>query len=403
MNRIKIAVAGLAGLAAIGAAVWALTPSPLSVDLVTVATAPMEVTVAAEGVTRVRETWAVTAPISGTVARSPVRVGDTVVKGETEVAQIRPATPALLDARSRLQAEAAVTEAQAAVRLAEVVLAQAEADADYANAQLERNTTLAHRGTIPQRALEDSQQAARAAGAALESARFDLDLHRATLARMEAELALPDAVMPDREGEPCCVVIRAPHSGTVLELADMNARPVQAGTPLLTIADLADLQVEAEFLSTDAVRVSEGASARIERWGGEGTLDAKVARIDPTGTTRVSALGIEEQRVRVQLDLTSPADARPGLGDRYRVFVRIVVWDSPAILQVPQSALFRLNGSWAVFREVEGRAVATEVTIGQRNETDAEVMSGVAEGDRVVAYPGNRITDGSRIAARSLP
>lgn len=395
-------LAGVAVLAVGAAAVWALMPDPLSVELVTVAEAPMEVTVSAEGKTRARNTWTVTAPISGTVNRSPVEVGDRVEQGRTVVAQMRPAEPALLDARSRLEAEAAVTEAEAIVRQSEVQLKQAEVDMSYARTRLDRDTGLAAQGTIPQRTLEDSQQAAATAAAALEAAQFDLQMHRATLARMQAQLTPAETAAdasPDRD-KGCCVTLTAPHDGTVLSVTDQSARLVQAGSPLLTIGDLSDMQIELDLLSSDAVKVAPGAPAHVEGWGGAGVLTAKVARIDPVGFTRVSALGIEEQRVRLHLDLDQTP---PGLGDGFRVFVHVVVWQADKVLQVPQSALFRQGDGWAVFRAVSGRAVATPVTVGQTEETMAEVTSGLAAGDRVIAYPGNRVTDGARIAALSLP
>lgn len=397
--------AGVAVVAAVVAGlVWALRPDAVLVDLVEVRVAPMRVVVAAEGVTRVREPWAVTAPITGTVARAPVRVGDRVSGGVTEVAQIQPAVPAFLDARARLQAQAAVTEAQAAVRLAEVMLAQAETDADFAAAQYQRNRELAARGTIPQRALEASQQTAVQSAAALNAAAFELDLHRATLARMEAQLYGPER-LPQGAGHGngnggCCLPILAPHDGTVLEIADTSARLVQAGTHLMTIGDLEDLKIEVDLLSSDAVRIRPGAAAQVERWGGPGDLAARVERVAPAGFTRVSALGVEEQRVTVELGIESPLELRAGLGDRYRVFVRIELWSDPAALQVPQSALFRQGEDWAVFRLDAGRAVAVPVRIGQAQDETAQVLGGLAAGDRVIAWPGNRNLDGLRVAER---
>jgi len=400
MRNGQAVAGGVVALAVAGALFWMLRTDPLPVDLATVSTGPMEVTVTAEGMTRVREVWSVTAPITGTVERALVQVGDRVEQDKTEVARIRPAAPALLDARSRLQAEAAVSEAQAAVRLAEVVLAQAEADSAYAEAQLRRDWDLAHRGTIPQRTLEDSQQKARAAGAALDSARYELDLHNATLARMKAQLFGADGDRSD--SDLCCVALMAPHSGSVLEITDQSARLVQAGSPLLTIGDLGDLQIETDLLSADAVRVQPGALAHVERWGGDGALAARVVRIDPSGFTRVSALGIEEQRVHVYLDIVSPPDLRITLGDRYRVFVNVVLWSTPSALRVPQSALFRQGEGWAVFRSVKGHAVVTPVEIGHSEDQVAEVMSGLSEGDKVILYPGNQIADGATIVERAL-
>ncbi|MDP3860717.1 MAG: HlyD family efflux transporter periplasmic adaptor subunit [Phaeovulum sp.] len=400
LARLVVTLGVLGGAAA--AFAWAMRPVPLDVDLVTVARAPMAVTVSAAGMTRVREPWTVSAPLTGTVARSPLQVGDAVVAGQTVVAEIEPAAPALLDARARGQAEAAVTEAEAALRLSEVNLERAKADLDYADGQLARTRELAARGIVAQSALEASQQLQATRAAARDAAEFELALQRATLARAQALLVGPEAAL-GKGTEQCCVQIFAPHSGRVLSIVDESARLVQAGSPLLTIGDLTDLEIEVDLLSADAVRVPAGALAEVERWGGPGILAAEVRRIDPAAFTRVSALGIEEQRVRLRLAFLDPPETRVGLGDRYRVYVRIVVWSDPDVLQVPVSALFRQGEAWATFRELGGRAVLTEVQLGQMTGLVAEVKAGLAPGDRVVAYPGNRVSAGSELVARLLP
>lgn len=399
--RLLGTLAVLAGAAA--AFAWAMRPVPLDVDLVTVARAPMAVTVAAEGMTRVREPWTVSAPLTGTVARSPLQVGDAVVANETVVAVIEPAAPALLDARARSQAEAAVTEAEAALRLAEVNLDRSEADLAYAEGQLTRTKELAARGIVAQSALEASQQLQATRAAARDAAEFELALQHATLDRAKAVLVGPQAVVSGDEAAACCVQIFAPHSGRVLSIVDESARIVQAGSPLLTIGDLSDLEIEVDLLSADAVRVPQGALAEVDRWGGPGVLAAQVRRIDPAAFTRLSALGIEEQRVRLRLEFLDPAETRAGLGDRFRVYVRIVVWSAPDVLQVPVSALFRQGDVWATFREIGGRAVLTEVQLGQMTGLVAEVVGGLSPGDRVVAYPGNRVSAGSELVQRLAP
>lgn len=402
MSRNRMIAAGLALVLVAGGFVWALWPDPVPVDLAQAHVAPLEVTVDAEGMTRIRNPFAVTAPLTGMTTRSPVQVGDSVVAGETVVAVIQPAEPAFLDVRARRQAEAAVTEAEAAVSLAEVNLGRAEADLAYAESQLERNHALAARGVIPQRALEDAEQQRASAQTAYDAARSEINLHRATLARMQAQLMGPEAA-PVLNGDPgeCCVQIRAPQSGTVLEIDNISARFVQAGSPLLTIGDLQDLEIEVDLLSSDAVRVDVGAAAYVERWGGPGRIAAQVRQVDPAAFTRVSALGIQEQRVRVRLDILTPPEAREGLGDRYRVFVRVVIWAGEDVLQIPQSALFRHQGEWAVFRAVDGRAVLTPVAVGQQRPDMVQVLSGLQEGDTVVAYPGNRIAEGVRVEPRA--
>jgi HlyD family secretion protein len=384
-------------LALCGALAWALWPQPVLVDMATVTRGPLVETIAAEGVTRVREPYAVTAPITGAVGRSPVHVGDTVVQDETIVARISPAAPSLMDARSRAQAEAAVTEAEAALELAETNLRRATSGLTHAQSEITRARALADAGTISARALEQFEQAFTEASQALAAARAERDLHRATLARARAQLLEPNGIGGTQDS----VALRAPHSGTVLEVSDFSARLVTAGAPLLTIGDLQDLEIEVDLLSTDAVRVAPGARARVERWGGDGVLDAQVRRIEPAAFTRVSALGIDEQRVRLRLDFTSPPEDRVGLGDRYRVFVRIVTWESDAVLQVPQSALFRDEGGWAVFRVDDGGlARMVPVELGVQAEGQAQVTGGLNEGDRVVLYPASSLADGSAVAPR---
>jgi HlyD family secretion protein len=403
MRKLLMALVG-AGM--VGALVWALWPQPLAVDLVTVSRGPMEAGISAEGITRVREPFRVVAPITGTTTRAPVAAGDSVMRDETVVAVIQPAEPAFLDARSRRSAEAAVTEAEAAVQLAQTNLEQAEAELDYAAEQLERNRALSVRGLIAQRVLEDSIQSMRRAEALRTAAGTELDLHRATLDRARAQLMGPAGIQ-GAVGAPseCCVQILAPHSGTVLWLADPSARIVLAGEPLLTIGDLSDLEIELALLSQDAVTLAPGARAVVERWGGAGELDAVVRRIEPSAFTRVSALGIEEQRVLLRLDLTSPREIWQGLGDQFRVSVRVILWSEPDLLRVPQSALFRHDAGWAVFVQdpESGSARLTEVDIGRQAGGLAEVLSGLIEGNDVVVYPASALFDGAKIVARDAP
>ena len=400
MNRARLVTGAVVAAALAGGLTWAFWPEPLQVDMAEVREAPMQVTVAAEGVSRVRQPYLVTAPIAGTAARSPVEVGDAVRRGETVLAVIQPAEPALLDARARAEAEAALAEAQAAVDLARVNLARAETDHAHAESNHARNVELAARGVIPQRMLDDSRQQVETTGAAVSAARSELAMREATLERARAVLTRPELVVTDN-GDEASAAILAPQSGTVLSIENTSARLVAAGEPMLTIGDLADLEIEVDLLSADAVRLAPGAAARIERWGGEGVLEAQVRRIDPRGFTRVSALGIEEQRVKVHLELLSPPEDRPGLGDAFRVFVHIVTWETDAALQVPISALIRSGGGWAVFRVEDDIARLTPVEIGRRTQTEAQVLSGLAAGDSVVAFPGDRVTDGARVAPRN--
>ena len=401
MNLRQGSVWGLGLLALAGAVVWALWPEPLVVDLDEVAAGPMRGTVLAEGVTRVRDPFTVSAPIAGTIQRSPVEVGDPVTRGETVLAVIRPAAPVLMDARSRAQAEAAVTEARAALARAEAGVTVAEAALAQAESQLARGRALAASGTIPQRSLEDLQTAQITATQRLAAARSEVDLARASLVRAEAQLIGPTLGDPEADPGECCLRLTAPHDGVVLTLADPSERPVQAGEPLMTLGDLEELEVVVDLLSSDAVQVAPGMAAEIDRWGGTDALRAEVRRVAPSAVTKISALGIEEQRVRVHLDLTDPPALRPGLGDGFRVFVRLMLWQEDQVLQVPQSALFRHDEGWAVFRVRDGRAELVPVEIGRQVEDSAELLSGLASGEAVVIFPSSSLQDGMAIAARA--
>lgn len=395
LKRLALPALTALGLAALG--LWAFWPETLRVDLATASIGPMRITVEAEGVTRVRDPYLVTAPIAGTLARVSVEVGDAATRGASVLAEIRPAEPALLDARSRAQAEAAVTEAKAAVQAASANLARAEAGLAFARSDHARNTELAARGTVSSRTLEASAQTLDTAGASRDAARADLDLARATLARAEALLLAPDPT-GSAAGD-CCLRLTAPVSGTVLTIADKSARLVAAGEELMRLGDLGDLEIEVDLLSADAVKLAVGAPATIERWGGA-ALAATLRRIEPAAFTRISALGIEEQRVRLKLDLDAPDGAAAGLGDQFRVYAKITVWEGAEVLQIPQSALFRAGTDWAVFRVSAGRAQQVRVSPGQRNAETVQILSGLAPGDQVVTYPGNRIETGSRVAPR---
>lgn len=390
------------GLALAAGAVWSLWPQPQQVDLAPVSRGPMQGTLSAQGTTRVRAPFAIAAPIAGTADRSPVEVGDRVSAGETVVAILRPADPTLMDARSRAQAEAAVAEAEAAVALAETGLRQAEGALEHAATRLERTRALVDRGVVPRRMLDDFEAAHDAALQGRLAALSQLDLSHATLGRAQAQFMGPqgiaDPAVPPGE---CCLRLVSPLDGVVLALADRSARPVQPGSPLLTVGNLDEMDVEIDLLSADAVQVPPGARAEIDRWGGPATLEARLRRIDPAAFTRVSALGIEEQRVRLHLDLLTPPAGRPGLGDGFRVQVRLILWEADGLLRVPQAALFRQGGGWAVFRAQDGRAVQVPVQIGRMAGDVAEVLSGLAEGERVILFPAATLAEGARIAPRA--
>ncbi|MDI3338142.1 HlyD family efflux transporter periplasmic adaptor subunit [Defluviimonas aestuarii] len=372
---------------------------PVPIDLAEVRRAPMTVTVNAEGETRIRDIFEVSAPISGTVQRAPVEVGDPVIKGETVVAVVEPAAPAFLDTRAREQAEAAVREAEAALRLAEAQLRQADEELAHATSTHARAKALAERGVSSLTQLEDATQILSIRLAAQEAAQSGVEMSMSALQRARAALIEPGSAIG--RGETCCVTLRAPITGTVLSVDIVSAGPVTAGTRLVSIGRMDDLEIVADLLSADAIGLEPGARAIVDRWGGPVPLEASLRSLAPTAKTKVSALGIEEQRVDATFDFVSPPEARASLGDRYAVYLRIVTWEEDDALQVPLSALFRRKGNWAVFRVDNDRAVLAQVKIGHRNSETAEVVDGLEGGDRVILHPSDEIQDAGYVTERT--
>ncbi|MCU9847281.1 HlyD family efflux transporter periplasmic adaptor subunit [Defluviimonas sp. WL0024] len=388
-----IGAATLAGLGWIG-----FRTEPVPVDIAKLARGPMMVTVNADGETRIHDVFDVATPIFGTARRAPVEVGDPVIAGETVVAVVEPAAPALLDARSRQQAQAAVQEAEAALRFAEAQLLQTEEELAHAQSQYDRAQTLAERGVTSLTQLEDAAQILSIRLAAREAAQSNVAMSTSALRRARAALIEPGAA--SGPGEQCCITLRAPITGTVLSVDIVSERPVLAGTRLVSLGRTDDLEIVADLLSADAVGLEPGVRAIVERWGGPVPLEATLRRVEPSARTKVSALGIEEQRVDAIFDITSPPETRKGLGDGFAVYLRIVTWEGADVLQVPLSALFRREGQWAVFREMDGGARLTPVTIGRRNGTAAEVTEGLAPGDRVILHPSDAIAEGTPVTDR---
>jgi HlyD family secretion protein len=383
-------IIGLVILAVLAAAGWALWPRPVAVDAVTIGRQDIEVTIEEEGKARIREIFTVSAPIAGKMLRVSLHPGDTVTKDETVVATIRPADPGLLDARARRVAEAAVAAASAAVGLANAEVRQAEAQLAFLNGELDRATRLIRQGTISERAFEKAKLDAETAAAALESAKALLTVRMRELDRAEA------ALIETAGDTNCCTEVKAPVSGRVLRVRTESEQVVLPGTPLLEIGDPGDLEIVADILSRDAVQIRPGARAVIDNWGGA-PLSATVSRIDPSASTKVSALGIEEQRVPVVLALDGEAGQHAALGDGFRVVVRISIWKGENLIAVPIGALFRDGPDWAVYAAVNGKAVLKRLKIGQRNGEFAEVRSGLAEGETVILHPSDQIEDGSAV------
>ncbi|HSG94158.1 MAG TPA: HlyD family efflux transporter periplasmic adaptor subunit, partial [Afifellaceae bacterium] len=379
--------------------VYVLLPDPVPVDVGRADRGPMLVSVDEEGETRIKEIYTVSAPVAGRLLRLPVHVGDSVVKGATTVASLLPVSPSFLDQRTRSQLSAAAAAAEAAVGLAEAERARMQAEVRFAQSSLERARKLAKSATISQTALEKAVLDYDTAQAALKQAEANLELRRHELESAQARLIEPDA-LPEYDQQSCCIVLDAPADGRVLKTIQESEAVIAAGTPIVEIGDPANLEIIVDLLSSDAVRIETGAAARIEAWGGP-PLKAKVRRIDPAGFTKVSALGIEEQRVTTVLDLLDPPEQWRALGHDFGVFVRIEEWSDDAALRVPLSALFRAGGDWAVFRLAEGKAELTIVELGHRNDEYAEVLGGLDEGAPIILYPSDQVSDGAAVIDRN--
>lgn len=395
--RKRIAWAALAA-GALALIVWGFWPDPVPVDTAVIARGDVVVSIEDEGRSQVREVYRVSSPIAGTVQRSPVEVGDKVREGVTIVASVVPSVPGFLDTRSVQINQAAVKAAEASLQLSEAKLERAESMADYWTAQLARLEKLKVGQTVTERALDETRMEARANLAAVRSAQAEVELRQKELEQAKAALMQPPARYAT---DACrnCLRVPAPTDGVVLKIHNESETVVQPGAPLLDIGDPRDLEIIAEFLSRDAVRVEIGDRAEITAWGGP-LLAAQVRRIDRAGFEEVSALGIEEQRVNIWLDLTDPAQQWAQLGHDYRVIVRIVVDERTGVVRVPVSALFRRGESWAVFVRENGAARLRLIELGARNFEWAEVTGGLAEGEEVILYPGDRLSEGVSVTQR---
>jgi HlyD family secretion protein len=318
---------------------------------------------------------------------------------ETTVAEIEPIDPAFLDPRSEAQARAAVRAAEAAEALVRAEVEQAEAELDFAHREFDRARELIQQATISQRALDDAERAFRTRRAALTTALAAQEMRAFELERARAALLSPTDTQPGG-GECACIALRSPVDGRVLRILQQSAAVLAAGTPIAEVGDPRDLEIVVDLLSADAVRVAAGQRVIIEGWGGYAPLAGRVRVVEPFGFTKVSALGIEEQRVNVVIDLVSPVAEWERLAHGYQVDVRIVLSEGSDVLQVPLTALFRDGETWALFVAERGRARIRHVELGRRNGVSAEIVAGVAKGERVVLHPSERVREGVRIAAR---
>lgn len=359
-------------LALAGLVLWSFRPQPISVSVATVERGPLQVILEVEGLTRVRERYELSAPVNAYMPRHDWEVGDRVEQGQVLLA-LRPVPPELLDDRSRARARAAVAETEATYELA--------------RKELNRIRTLYQRGDVAESALNEAQ-----AGA--ERARANLAASRALLEYAGGQT----------DGEPPqAVSLRSPVAGQILSLARESAGTVPAGSVLLTVGDAAALEVAVDVLSADAVKLRPGMRVQLTRWGGEDILEARVRTIEPSAFTKISALGVEEQRVWVISDITSPREQWTQLGDQYRVEAGFIVWEGDDVLQAPASAVFRDGDGWAAFVVNESHAEKRPVRIGHRAELRVEILDGLAPGEQIITHPDTDLSDGAPVRQRDQP
>jgi HlyD family secretion protein len=354
---------GIAGVALVAAGLaWFAWPRPVMVDIATVAKGPMEVTVDDDGKTHVRHVYTVSAPVAGKVLRishpmgeqgPSLHVGDDVVANQTVVALMQPTLPSFIDVRSRDQLQAEVLAADAAIQQQEAEVQRIEAALDFSRTEFQRAQTLLRTQSTSAQAFDKAKFEVATNEAALASAKAQVDMRRAVRTSLAARLMDPANTIPSAEPK-CCVRVLSPASGRVLKIIQDSEAVLLPGAPLVDIGNPLDLEIVADLLSTDAVQIKVGAPVRIDGWGGQ-PIHGKVVRVDPAGFLKVSALGIEEQRVRVTMDFVDPPEAWSPLGHDYRVIVHVTTWGAPDALTVPVSALFRRGDEWAVFSVDNGR------------------------------------------------
>jgi len=381
-------------VAVVMAVVYGFRPQPVLVETVVVKRGPLQVTVEEEGKTRVTDRYVVSAPVGSFAPRVTLEVGDPVKKGQT-LLLLEPPRSTVLDPRSRAEAEARVLAAEANLRSATEKVQATVADEAYWKEQRARTEQLYKSGDVPAERNDYAIAEAKRTSAALGSA-------QQTVKAAQAELASARAVLRFSASSPTKgtlekVAVRSPVSGRVLKVVHESEGTVNPGDPLLEIADARSLEVEVDLLSADAVRVGPGTHVLLERWGGDQPLEAGVRFVEPTAFTKVSALGVEEQRVLVIVDITASPELWHRLGDGYRVEARFILWEAQDILQVPNSALFRYQEKWALFTVENSFARLRVVDPGQRNGLVAQIVSGVSEGERVVTHPDASIEDGTSV------
>ncbi len=389
---------GLA-LAAFGVYV-AFQPKPVEADFATTVRGPLVVTLDDEGETRVRDRYVTSAPVAGQVLRIELEPGDEVRAGQTVLARFRPAAPTFLDSRTIAEARAQVETAVASKENARVSLDKAVVEHSHAKSELARYERLFADGLVAERRIESARLNEQSAAEAIRAAEAEIEVAGSEIERAQTLLIQTTSVMPS---DSTVIPLTSPISGVVLQRLRESAAVVPAGDPLLEIADPSKLEIVSDMLSSDAVRIKPGYRVLIEQWGGDVVLEGTVRLVEPYGFTKISALGVEEQRVNVIVDFKDVREAWEALGDGYRVEVRVVIWEEESVVKVPSGSLFRNGDGWAVYVVDElSFARLRAVEVGQRNAEEAQILSGLAVGESVVAFPSDEVSDGTELARRQL-
>ena len=392
----KLIPYGILG-ALLAAVVFGLLPKPTEVEVATVARKPLTVSVLEEGKTRIRHRYVISPPVAGFLNRVQLRPGARVEAGKTVVATIQPQPASFLDPRARAETEARVKAAEALKMQRDTQIDRARAALDLAQKELKRDNNLKPTGAISMKEFDTAENQVdmltrelHTSEFALQVANFELDQAKAALLQVESPTL--DSVEPYK--------VTSPVTGYVLNVYEENARMLTAGTQIMEVGDPTDLEAEIELLSSDAVAVRPGADVSIEQWGGDAPLRGRVTMVEPGGYTKVSALGVEEQRVKVRVDFIDPIPKDHPLGDRFRVEARIVTWHGADVLQAPTGALFRRGGDWMTFVFDGGKARLQKVEILHNNGVAAEIHSGLTPGQRVILHPPDSITEGAAVKAK---
>jgi len=377
--------------------IWGFWPQAVVVEAMAVIRAPMSVTIEEEGRTRVIDRYIVSAPVDGVACRVQLDVGDPVEQGQLLLG-ISPLESQVLDPRSRARAEALVASAESALQAAREQAQAALARHEFATNDLQRLRPLAEKNLLSQESFDKAKTEARTAAAAMRSADFSVEVASYDLEAARTTLQYSAATRSDLPVE--TVPVHSPIDGRILKIHHECRGPVGTGEALFEVGDPAALEVEVDVLSADAVKIKSGMDVLFERWGGEQALQGRVRNIEPIGFTKFSALGVEEQRVLVISDFTSPAERWQRLGDGYRVEAKFVLWQETEVLQVPASSLFRYKKGWALFVIEDERAIRREVDVGQRNGLTAQILAGIEDGEMVINHPSDAVEDGRSVMQR---